>query len=112
FTEGGVIEVIRFQFVGVGNGGDGVQTGLRAVDVRDDDGAVQSDDGGVIEFDEAIVHREDLRPIGGFVIFRGAMHGGDAGLEMVFGQKVARGGLREVKHAARDQGVVPLGAVL
>ncbi len=40
------------------------------------------------------------------------MTGGDAGLEMIFGELIAGGGLREVKHAARDQRLVPFGAVL
>ena len=40
------------------------------------------------------------------------MAGGDAGLEMVFAERVASCGERDVVNAAPDYGLIPSGAVL
>ncbi len=82
------------------------------VHIGDSYGAVQGDDGRLIDFGKAIVHREDLGPIGGGVVWRGAMACCDAGLEMISAQLFSRGGIGKVPQTADNSLLVPLGTVL
>src|SRR5688500_7010051 len=59
-----------------------------------------------------MVKGENARPIGGVVVRRGTMTGGDARSQMIFGQVVASGGLAEVNHAAGNQSGTPAGTGL
>ena len=82
------------------------------MNVRDHDGAVEGDDRRIIEFDQAIIKREDLSPVGRLIVLGGAVAGGDARLEMILGDLFTRSRPREVKHAPRDHRLIPARPVL
>src|SRR5439155_8014887 len=99
FTERGVEQVISVQRVEVANDSDGVQPGARSVDVCDHDGAIEGDDRRIVELDQAIVKRENLRPIGRFIVLCDTVTGGDAGLQMILADFFAGGGPGKMEHA-------------
>src|SRR3712207_9280860 len=62
------------------------EAGLRAVQIRDRDGAVHGDDGGWLDPLELIVVAKDARPICGSGIRGHAVAGGNASLQMIRGE--------------------------
>lgn len=112
FADDGVKQVVRFEFRALWNFRDGVEAGLRAVDVRDGDGTAERGERRGSEAIEIVVVAENTRPIGRGAVGGGAMAGGDAGLEVIFAELGALGGLGEVEETAFDERVVPFRAVL
>jgi len=112
FAGDGMEQMERVETVGVGDGFECVESGLRAVDVSDRDGAVEFDDGRGFQGEEEIVVGEDAGPVGRGGVGRSAVERGDAGLQVVFAGGVALGGGGEVLEALVEETGVPLGAVL
>jgi hypothetical protein len=112
FADDGVEQVVRFEFRALRNFVDGVESGLGAVNVSDGDGATECGERRRLEAVKVVVVTEDARPVGGLAVGGGAVAGGDAGLEVVFAELGALGGLGEVEEAAFDERVVPFRTVL
>lgn len=112
FGEDGVEEVVVLELGVVLDACEAGDACGGALHAGEGDGAVEGDDGGVVELDKVVVEREDAGPVGGGVVGGGAVAGGDAGLEVVLAELGALGGAGEVLEAGVDHGAVPLGAVL
>lgn len=112
FAEDSVEEVVRFQGLAIADGGNGVDACLGPVDLGNGHGTVQAYDGRVVDLDELIVERKDARPIGGLVIGRRAVAGGNAGLKVILADFVPGRRLAELDDSAGDHGAVPERTVL
>ena len=102
FTEHGIKQVIGTQFTEIANPPYSLEPGFWSTDVCDGDGAIESYDRRLIQFNEPIIKRKDLRPIGRFVVLCRAVTSGDPRLKVIFAEVVTCRGLREVKHSARN----------
>ena len=111
-AERGVKQVVGFDPFPLLNGGQGLQARLRPVNVGERDRAIKSDDRRIVEINQSIVERLDLPPVCAFVVLRGAVAGGDAGLKMILGDFRAGGRLRQMKHTAGNHRRVPAGPIL
>ena len=78
----------------------------------DHDGTIQGDDRRIVEFHQPVVQRQDLPPVRGRVVPGRAMTGGDAGLQMILGDFLARRRLRQMKHAPGNHRLIPARPVL
>src|SRR5207249_7021326 len=112
FAQHSVKQVIGIQLVQILNGRNGIKAGLWPVDVGNDNSAIEGDHWRIIELNQAIIKRQNLPPVGGPIVRRGAVAGSDARLKMILGDLIACSRLREVKHAPRDYRLVPSRPVL
>ena len=112
FSEHGVEQVVGRKLITIRDGFDRCQSLGGTVHIGHGDGAVQGDDGRIVHFDEAIVEREDLPPVRRGIIRRGVMARGDARMEMIFADLVARRRPAQMHDAARDHLAIPARAVL
>ena len=64
-----VKQVIRLQSTTISDVFNGFETGIRALDVGNRDGTVEGNNRGIIDLEQLVVKRKDVRPIGGFEIF-------------------------------------------
>jgi hypothetical protein len=87
----GVEEVILFEQLAAGNGFDRAQRFLRPVDVGDGDGAMERDDGRMVQLHEHVVKGENARPIGRLVGGGDAVTGSDSRFEMEFADLISGG---------------------
>src|SRR5207247_2409795 len=112
FAQHGIKQVIGIQLLPILNGGNRIDTRLWSSNVRKNDSAIERDDRRVIEFDQAIVKREDLPPVRAFIIIRRAVAGSDSRLKMIRGDLLPSSRLREMEHASRDHRSIPSCPVL
>ena len=68
FAEHRVEQIVRIQFIEISNLSHSLESGFWPMDVGDGHGTIESHDRRLIEFNEPIVKRKDLRPIGRFVV--------------------------------------------
>ncbi len=100
-------EIVRIKLVEIRDSSDGFEAGARPVQVGDNNRAVQCHYGRMIHLNQLIIEEEDLFPICCFVLARGAMARGNACLQMIFADLLARCRLRQVKHAPGHHGLIP-----
>lgn len=96
-------QMIGLQLCAVADDSDSLHAGLRSVEFRHHNGAVEGDDGRVVGFNQTVVKGQDFQPIRGLIIPRDAMAGGDSGLEMITREPVPGSRADEMKHSPRTR---------